>query len=310
MSGPVSAAEGRTVNRNGSNLAGIGFSLAALMIYATLNLVVKGLSVEHGVVQLVFFRQVLALPPIALMFVFGGGMAALRTRNWRLHVLRGFLGMSGTAGIFYGLGHMPLADVVSISFVSPILSTALSGPLLGETVGIRRWVAVAAGLAGALVITRPGGTAFNPAAIAVTGGCLMLAVHVLLGRRLSREESSATITFYYVLGSSLIAGVALPFQWQPISGGDAWMLVMLGILNGVGLLALTESFRRAQASVLAPFDYLHLVLAILFGYLLWNEIPAWHVVIGAGIVISACLANFRIDGPVLTRPRPRGPTVI
>ena len=281
--------------RTGSSLGGIGFMLAAVSIYATLNLVVKGLAVGHAAAQLVFFRQALALPVIALAFAFSGGPAALRTRNLRLHVLRGMLGMLGTAGIFYGLGHLPLADAVSIAFTAPLFTTALALPLLGEPVGARRWGAVLLGLAGALVIIRPGSTVFQPAALVVVGACLLLAVHVLVGRRLSREESSVTITFYYALGSSVLAALALPFDWQPVASGEWPLLLILGLLNGVGLLFLTEAFRRAPAAVLAPFDYLHLLYATAFGYLLWNEIPAWNVYLGAAIVIAAGLANLQFE---------------
>jgi drug/metabolite transporter (DMT)-like permease len=296
-------------SRPTTTLAGIGFALAALIIYATLNLVVKALSEDFGAVQLVFFRQALALPVIALAFSIGGGMAAFRSQNRRLHALRGILGMLGTTGIFYGLGHLPLADAVSLALTAPIFTTALSVPILGERVGPKRWGVLLIGFLGALVIIRPGAGVFDPASVAVVGGCFLLAVHVLIGRRISREESSATITFYYAFGSSVLAACALPFAWQPVESGDLWPLALLGLLNGIGLLVLTEAFRRAQAAVLAPFDYLHLVIATAFGFFLWNEIPAWHVIGGAAIVIAAGLANLRFE-VMAARPAPIPPTAL
>ncbi len=182
---------------------------------------------------------------------------------------------------------LPLAEAVAITLTAPLFVTALSGPLLGEAVGVRRWAAVTIGLLGALIMVRPGTEAFRPEALLVMTSALMYALAMLLTRRLVRTETDVALVSY----TTLITGLAsLPFAvlaWQAPSGGDLGLFAVVGIGGASGHYLLVLAYRFAPAAVVAPFDYTKLIWASVLGWMVWLESPEPAVWIGAAIVAAA-----------------------
>jgi len=266
---------------------GIGSTLAAVFLDSIVDAATKWLGQTYAPVQIVLLGQLFALVPIAVFVWRSGGLAALRTRRPFAHALRGGLLFASMLLFTMGLRGLPLAEAIAVSFTMPLFITALSGPLLGEPVGVRRWAAVAVGFAGALVMVRPGTEAFRPDALLVLTSALMFALAMLLTRRLARTETSVAL----VTHSTVIAGLAsLPFAtlaWQAPSAGDLGLFALVGIGGGSAAYLLVIAYRNAPAAVVAPFDYSSLIWASVFGWMLWRDSPEPAVWIGAAIVASA-----------------------
>ena len=266
---------------------GIGSYLAAIFLFAIVDTTAKWLGRTYEPVQIVFLRQLFELIPVSVFVWRSGGLAALQTRRPFAHVLRGSLMFASTLLFLMALRSMPLAEVVAIGFTGPLFITALSGPLLGEAVGVRRWAAVVVGFVGALIMVRPGTDAFRPEALLALSGAFTFALAMLLTRRLARTESSVAL----VTSTAVIVGlVSLPFAilaWQAPSIGDLGVFALVGIAGGIAAYLQVIAYRNAPAAVVAPFYYSSLIWATAFGWMLWRESPEPAVWIGAAIVAGA-----------------------
>jgi len=279
----ASAAAGRAV------LRGILCVLIATACFAIMDSLVKWVAPRIPVMQIVFFRSLFAFVPITLLIIRNGGIATLRTNRLGGHARRSLCGVVSLAGFIYAFGHMPLADVVGIGFSAPLFITALSVPLLGERVGVRRWSAVLVGFVGVLIMVRPGSGVFDPAAAVALGATVLYALAMIFIRSLGRSESTGAIAFYYTLLCSVIGAAFLPFQWITPEPLDAVLLVVIGLIGGCGQLLITSAFRNAPAAVIAPFDYVSMLYVSLIGYAVWGDVPDHALLIGAVIVIASGL---------------------
>jgi drug/metabolite transporter (DMT)-like permease len=279
----ASAAGGRAV------LRGILCVLIATACFAIMDSLVKWVAPRIPVMQIVFFRSLFAFVPITLLIIRNGGIATLRTNRLGGHARRSLCGVVSLAGFIYAFGHMPLADVVGIGFSAPLFITALSVPLLGERVGVRRWSAVLVGFVGVLIMVRPGSGVFDPAAAVALGATVLYALAMISIRSLGRSESTGAIAFYYTLLCSVIGTAFLPFQWVTPAPLDAVLLVVIGLIGGCGQLLITSAFRNAPAAVIAPFDYVSMLYVSLIGYAVWGDVPDRALLIGAVIVIASGL---------------------
>ena len=261
--------------------------LAAVFLDSIGDATAKWLGQTYEPVQIVLFGQLFALIPIAVFVWRSGGLTALRTRRPFVHALRGSLLFASMLLFFTGLRGVPLAEATAIGFTAPLFITALSGPLLGEAVGVRRWAAVIVGFLGALLMVRPGTEAFRPEALLVLTSAFIFALVMLLTRRLTRTETDVALVTY----TTVIGGLAsLPFAslvWQAPSPGDLGLFAIVGIGGGCAAYLLVVAFRNAPAAVVAPFDYSSLIWASIFGWILWRESPEPAVWIGAAIVAAA-----------------------
>jgi drug/metabolite transporter (DMT)-like permease len=218
-----------------------------------------------------------------------GGLSALRTRRPRDHILRGIVGVTAMGLVFTSFKLLPLGEAVALTLSGPIFLTALSVPLLGEKVGLRRWSAVIAGFIGVLIMTRPGAGLFNPAALFALGGAVFYALAMISVRWLSATEPAATTVFYFTLFATAAGALTLPFQWQTPDLSGFCLLAGIGLIGGVAQMAMTQAFRMAPASIIAPFEYLALVFAGTIGYLVWREVPDAFVLVGSAVVIASGL---------------------
>ena len=263
----------------------------AVFLFTCMDAVVKWVGQTYPVGQIVFFRNVFAFLPILYFVSRTGGVAVLRTRQLGGHMLRGLVGVAAMACFFAAYTLLPLGDAVAIGMSGPIFMTAFSVPLLGETVGLRRWSAVVVGFAGVLLMTRPGVGSLAPGALLALSGAVFYALAMILIRKLSRTEHPTTIVFYFTLFATLAGAVSLPFgQWvTPATLLDLGLLVAIGLIGGFAQFAMTHAFRLAPVAIVAPFDYLALVFAMALGYAIWQELPDAWILSGAAVVVASGL---------------------
>jgi drug/metabolite transporter (DMT)-like permease len=276
-----------TQDRIGLGIAGILIGMFAISIMDAL---AKWLAAGYPIAELVFFRNLFALPLVLfILWQQRGGRASL-VLHWKAgHLLRAILALGAIFAFFTGLRHLQLAEALSIAFAAPLFVTALSVPILGERVGPRRWAAVVVGFLGVLIMTRPGAEAFQPEALYILAAALCYALTMLVTRRLARTDTTPAIMLSGICVSLVVSGLALPFGWRTPLGVDLWLFVLLGLVGGIGMYFMTQAYRYAPAAVIAPFDYTALLWGTLFGWLLWQELPGANIWLGATVVIASGL---------------------
>jgi drug/metabolite transporter (DMT)-like permease len=283
-------------------LKAIGFKLISALLFAAMSALVRHLGDVAPVGQMVFFRSAFAIPPVLLIYALRGEfMSAVRTNRIFGQFGRGSLSVFGMFSNFSALTRLPLADATAIQFVSPLITVALAALILKERVRIFRWSAVTVGFVGVIVMLIPN---FDPQHYAVAGAASAAAVGsafaifsafcnagtVIQTRRLTQSETTSSIVFYFSLICAIAGALTLPFAWHTPTATELIGLIMLGVLGGLAHIFLTESYRFATASVIAPFDYSSMLWALLLGYWVFGELPAPLVYVGASIVAGAGLA--------------------
>lgn len=270
-------------------LAGILWILLAIFCFGVMDSMIKWLSGGYATWQIIFFRALFALIPIAVVLMRGAGLRGLRTDRIASHILRACVGIVAIYCFFRSFAAMPLADVYAISFAAPLIITALSVPLLREPVGWRRWAAVLVGFVGVLIMLRPGtGVVGGPALLCLLG-TVFYALTMIFVRVLSRTETNAAIVFYYMATLTIVSGLAMLPDWRTPGALDMAVLAGTGIIGGVAQLALTQAFRLAPPSLLAPFEYTGMIWAVVFGFAFFGEVPDAAIGVGVAIVIASGL---------------------
>ena len=276
-------------------LRGIVFKVMSVCMFMGMASLIKAASADVPPGQAVFFRSFFALPIIL-------GWLAIRhelrngwkTKNPLGHFWRGLVGTSAMGLGFTGLGLLPLPEVTAIGYAAPLLVVVFAAMFLNEDVRAFRLSAVALGMVGVLIVLSPRlslGASLNSSetlgAVVVLMGAVLAALAQVFVRKLVATESTAAIVFWFTITSSIMALFTLPWGWVMPSWQVALMLIMAGFLGGIGQIFLTSSYRFADASLVAPFDYTSMILALLIGYFIFDEVPTGTMLIGAGIVILA-----------------------
>jgi drug/metabolite transporter (DMT)-like permease len=275
--------------RTGDLRRGTALALLAVLLFTVMVALVKWLSATFSPMQVGVFRAGCALALVLPVLLAVDGPRALRTTAPSAYVLRGLLGAGAIVTSFYAIAAMPIADWVAISFLVPLFVAALSGPMLGEQVGWRRWVAILAGFAGVLVIVPPTGAASAFALAVGVASQAMVAMALILIRRMGSRERTTTIVFYYMLSLTLITGLVAPAFWVRPQGSEWLLLAAVGLIGGVAHLLVTAAYRLAPASVIAPFDYTGMLWALLIGWVVWRETPDANLLVGVPLVIASGL---------------------
>lgn len=278
---------------------GIALKLAAVAGFSAMAACVKAAREVAPAGEAVFFRALVALLPVLAYAAWRGELArAVSTRNLRGHAWRGVIGASAMGLSFAALGLLPLPEVVAIGFTAPLFATVLAILLLGEVVRLYRWTAVGVGLIGVSVMVWPRlGAAADGGFVGTEalGAVLMLAAAFLMGlaqihvRWLARTEPTLAIVFWFHVTVTAVSLLTAPFGWVWPAGGIWPLLVAAGLLGGVAQILVTESYRNADASTLAPFDYSSMLYGLAVGWFVFGEAPTAAVLAGAGIVIAAGL---------------------
>jgi drug/metabolite transporter (DMT)-like permease len=275
----------------GRALRGVGFKLFSVLCLMAMATSVKALGGAVPPGQIVFFRGLVSIVVIAGMAWRMGSFGLLTTRNWRAHAARSIAGSLSMFCWFVSLTMIPLAEMSAISFTVPLFVTLLALLFLGERIHFYRWTALAVGFAGVLVIVGPDLLASESTALGKGIG-LMAAVFAAFAlmflRRMSGSEHALTITFYFFVTSSVLALLTLPFRSWPMPTGEQWALLgMTGVFGVLGQLAMTWSYHYAEASLVAPLDYLNLLVATAIGFYVFGEVPQASTWVGAPLVIAA-----------------------
>jgi len=272
-------------------LLAIGFVLLALMVFSGMDAISKLLVREYSPILITWGRYAVNMA-LLLPFVLRAGVAPLGGMGIAMQVGRG-IAMVGSAALFVaGLSHLQLADAIAISFVSPLLVTALSIPFLGERVGIRRWAAVVTGFAGILIIIRPGSSAFDFASLFPLGSSTCWAFGLVLTRRIGSDAPPLTTLLYTTGVACLVLSGFLPWVWQPIDGRALALIATMGVLSAAGQYFLLMGYMRGPASLLAPFSYVQIISSTFWGVVLFGAIPGSSTWIGAAIVVASGLYVF------------------
>lgn len=278
-------------------LRGILLKIASVLVLITMSAVIKSLSNEIPTGEVVFFRSLFAIPVIVVWLALRRELrTGLRTARPLGHVWRGLVGTTAMGLSFAALGLLPLPEVTAIGYAAPLLVVVFAAMFLGEEVRAFRISAVALGLTGVLIVLSPRLTAFREGALGqveALGAMLMLgsAVFAALAqvfvRKLVATEKTAAIVFYFSLSATVLSLISLPFGWVVPSAGHAALLILAGLLGGVGQILLTSSYREADASVIAPFEYSSMLFALVIGYSVFGEVPTWATLGGAALVVTA-----------------------
>lgn len=272
----------------------MAFMCSAATIFPLLNTAVQYLTVEYSIIQLVWARYVGHLVYILAVLVPTRGLRFVRTNRPRLQIVRSSLLVTATFLYFTALAYIPLATTTAINFTGPLMIVALSIPILGETVGLRRWSAVVLGFIGALIIIRPGFGGVHWAAFLVLGCAACNAFYQILTRSLAGHDSAETSIFYTALVPSILVTLLLPFGARlPLSAFD-WMLFGgLGLIGGLGHYCVIKAYENAEASIISPMNYVQLIGATLLGYLVFADFPDVWTSLGAVIIVASGLYIMR-----------------
>ena len=267
---------------------GILLLLAAILCFSVSDVLAKILGADLPVLEIGFIRYCTCLVAV-LLVGWRHGRVRLRVRHPVIQIIRGATLAVSALMFILALRFMPLADAAAVGFVTPLLITALSVPMLGEIVGIRRWSAVAVGFVGVLVVIRPGLGAFQWAALLVVGSSFSWAVASILTRRIAgREDAAATMLWAALVGLAALT-IAVPFVYITPTWQQLGLNVALGLLVTVGQYWMLVAYRHASVSLLAPFNYVQLIWSTASGYLVFDTLPDRMTMLGAAIITASGL---------------------
>jgi drug/metabolite transporter (DMT)-like permease len=274
------------------NQSGFLYMFMSVCAFSFMDLIVKW-SDDYPLGQVLFFRGFFGI--VIYFFI----MPRDRIKNFYytkrvgLHFLRCLFGFIALVAIFIALRNLPLATVVSISFAAPIFTTIFSVFFLSEKVGFYRWLAVSIGFVGIIVITEPGFDSLNIYYIYPIIFCLGLSYVAIAIRQLSTTEPVWLIALNFSIVITLASLFTIPFGWVMPNIQDLVLLCMIGFLGGFANLWLSQSFKLSEVSLVSPLKYLALVFGIIFGYLIWDEIPSIKTLLGALLVVVSSLIILR-----------------
>jgi drug/metabolite transporter (DMT)-like permease len=269
-------------------LRGIALSASACAVFAVADTTSKYLSTNLPIIEIQWIRYMLFLGMAATLAA-GALGRSLRPHNPKLQIVRG-LCVTGSSVLFvYGIREMTMAQATTISFLSPLLITVLSIPLLGEIVGIRRWAAVLAGMAGMLIVVRPGTGGFQPAAMFGVASSSCWALALIITRKIAASDEPRTTILWSALVGAVVLTILLPFEARWPNWWQLGLCLMLGVLSSAGQWLVVLAHRLAPASLLAPISYTQLPWVCIGGYVVFDNLPDQWTLVGATIIIASGL---------------------
>jgi len=273
-------------------LLGVGWALLAVLFHSMVPVGVRLVSGHLPAIETVFFRNAMGLAFFLALFSWRG-FGALRTSRMSLHLQRNVCNFVGMWLWFAALGAMPISKAIALHFTEPLMATALAILFLGERPAARRWLALAAGFAGVLIVLRPGAVPIGLPSLMVLGSALLYAGVVIYSRMLGRTEAPAVTTFYYQAMLTGFAAVPAALVWVWPVWADLPGLLLLGVAGTVAPYCIIRAFKHAEASALSPFNFMRLPVTAAFGYLLFGEATEAWTWIGAALIFGAAYAMTR-----------------
>ena len=266
--------------------------VGSVTCFSIMDICVKWLD-NYPVGQVLFLRFFIGFIPIFFIIPKDKLFSFYKTSRPGLHAFRAITGALAIIALFIGLRELPLADVVSLTFGGPIFVTVASIFFLSEKVGIKRWSAVLLGFAGMLLIVQPAFIDLNYYYLTPIIFCIFFACVAISVRSLSKTEANYTIAFYFTLLCTLLGlGSIFIVEWRMPTMIDMFIFLIMGLCGSIANLLLTQSYRLAEASLVTPIKYLSLIFAIVFGFLIWSEIPKILTLLGAALVVTSSLIIF------------------
>jgi len=268
-------------------LVGIGLMILAMLIIPVMDGIAKDLSARYSITQITWARYFIhfsfMLPLVLLQF----SLSTLLPKNPGLQVLRSSLLMCSTFLYFWAISLIPMADAITLIFIYPIIVTALSALILKEHVGVRRWLAVVAGLLGTCIVVRPGVLEIGLGTFLALGAGMTYGCYLIATRKLANSAPPLiTLTFTALIGT-IVFSALVPSYWQTPSDTDLMLMLALGLLAALGHYLIIKSFEYAQASVLAPYGYTEIITASLIGYFAFGDFPDSYTWMGVSIIVAS-----------------------
>ena len=261
-------------------LAALGFAI----MYA----LIKGVGLEFGIAQLVFFRSLVALLIFSPMLLQNRHL--LKTNRLKGHLLRSIFGLASMFCLFVSAPHIPFTDLTLIIFTMPLFVTILSYPLLKEKVARNQYLIVIAGFIGIFIATEPETNNFTIYYFIAVAGSALYGLAVITIRQLGETEAPGTTFFYFTIICTILSGCTLPFDWISPNSMDWAYLFGIGVFGGLAQFAMIKAYKLAPANLIAPVEYTQFLWAIVFGLVIWGEVPSLKTYIGALIIIGAAFA--------------------
>jgi drug/metabolite transporter (DMT)-like permease len=254
------------------------------------------LAAQHGShpAETMFYRYAVAMPFILAWVVKSGGLRAIKTRRpWR-QLTRACIGSASMLAMFLTVSNVPLAEATTFSFMAPLIATVLSVFVLGEHVGVHRWLAIGIGVIGMLIMVRPGGAGVlsgGDIALGLTSATL-IAFSVITLRQLGTTEGAVATVFWFTLFGAIVTACAFPFFARWHDPFTYLLLTGVSVTAMLGQAFMTSALRYAPISLTAPFEYSQLIWATLLGWLIWSELPGATTIVGAAFIAGAGLYTF------------------
>ncbi len=270
-------------------LKGIAFMVLAMFLLITSDAFTKWLGGDYSAWQIISIRSIFVLLIVCLIVWRRGGIPTLKVRNAGGQAIRAGCYVMTTMLIAISMILLPLADAEAMLFASPLFITALAAPLLAERVGWRRWAAVPVGFTGMLVMLRPTPDAIQVLALIPLAAAAFSAVRDILSRKLSVTESTNSIMFWSSLTVVVVTAMVAPFVWRPLAWGDLGLMAIAGTLVGSAHYLMVEAYRAAEAALVSPFKYSGLIWAVIFGFVIWGDIPDLWIITGGALVVASGL---------------------
>jgi len=265
--------------------------VGSVICFSIMDICIKWLN-YYPIGEVFFARFFIGLFPIFFIIPKDKLFSFYKTKRPGLHAFRAVTGSLAIIALFFGLRELPLADVVSLTFGGPIFVTIASILFLSEKVGLKRWSAVFLGFIGMLLIVQPAFIELNYYYITPIIFCIFFACVAISVRSLSKTEPIYRIAIYFTVLNCLLGLATLPYGWVVPTKIDIIIFIIMGLCGSIGNLLLTQSYRISEASLVTPIKYLSLVFAIVFGFLIWSEVPKFSTLMGASLVILSSFIIF------------------
>ena len=294
-----------------SPLKSIYYLIAGIFVFSLKDVIIKWISGKYPVHEIVLIRSCIAIFPILFIAYLEGGLHLLRTNQYLGHIIRTFFMFGAYICFYLSLAALPLAETVSLFFSAPIFITILSVTFLGEKVEFRSWIAVLVGFLGVIIMLRPSSKMIDPAAFLAVLTAFLYAMASIFTRKLGKTENGVSLAFnltvIYIIFSTILSialknitvtatshpSLAFLFrEWQLPSQGDLFLFFLLGLIAAAGFYFLSQAYRLAQPSTIAPFEYIYVPLSIVWGYVFWKDILEPQSVIGMVLIVGSGLYIF------------------
>jgi drug/metabolite transporter (DMT)-like permease len=272
------------------SLVAIGVMCAAVFTFATMDVTGK-LIIEAQFVafQMLFVRGLFVLPVLMALIIRQSGLSGFRTAHPKAHFWRGLVSFLTPAAFFTALGEMPLADATVIFLGAPVITTALAVVFFKEKVGWMRISAILVGMCGVVIAMQPGTEIFEPISLLAAVAAVGYSIMVLIGRWLSQREGLLQVVFYNYVFIGIFSGIGAAFTWKAMAIDHLQIIALMAALSFGGHMLMTKAYQLGEANVVAPFQYTGVIWSVIYGIIIWGDVPGVHIFIGAAVIVSSGL---------------------